>query len=201
MIMKRIFVFVVLSVLSSACTVDYGNDCRRTSGNLESIGKSLVDMSAVYAVNWLYEAVMERPAINQEGTSVSSSAEYDSGLVVDYRFSRIADNVWKVEISSLERLSGSLQVSMEVPDADHGDVWRVSPFVLDYSEGDGYSARLTAEYGIDFEWDYSGDSLPAWSLVQSGIYYLETFIGDDAGDAAQLQYSKGNFLFSGGPGY
>lgn len=199
--MKNIFVLAAFAVLSVSCTVDYGDDCMRTAGYLESVGESLVDMSAVHCVNWLYETCMTLPACNEDGFVRTNSEEQDSGIVVNYRFVRTGDNLWSVEIASGEMIKGSLEVSREPVSSDHGDLWTVLPFVLDYNEGNGYSARLSTKYDIQFEWVYSDSPLPSWTLAQSGIYSLETFVGDIPGDSGQLQYSNGSLLFSGGPGY
>lgn len=199
--MRIFFAAAAFALLSVSCTVDYSDDCLRTSDNLKSVGVSLVDMSAVYCVNWLYEACLALPDCNEDGFTRSNSAEYDSGMVVNYRFVRTGDNLWSVEMTSGEMIKGSLEVSREPVSSGHGDLWTVLPYVLDYNEGNGYSARLSTEYDIDFEWIYNSYPVASWTLEQTGIYYLDTFIGDRSGDSGQLQYSSGNLLFSGGPGY
>lgn len=198
--MKKAFFTAILSVLLVSCTVDYGTDFGRTAGNLENIAVDLVEISVVFPVNFLCDNSVPEDIVNEVGFSYGVSVDYGLGSDVEYLIEQAADNLWNVTVSG-KMFDGGFQISREAGSTGNGESWRVSPFEMDYDEGNGYSALLATEEDVIFDWEYSSYLLssPTWSLEQSGKYFLNTFIDGKSADSAVLEYTCGRLRFSGGP--
>ena len=185
-----------LIVLSWSCTT-WGNDTfnSRSSSNLIFFSRTLIYYSSEASVDLLVSLASSEETMNEEGFTYKRTREYSyyeeyTDLTVEVV--RVADNCWEVSGTN-ETMNFSLLAVREASDTVEGnDKWTVSSLSLDYGESNGYTAVMTTEGDIVYDWHVSSSSWTGRvSLLQTGTYYLQTYRSDVEADSCVISYDAG----------
>ncbi len=187
-IIMRMAVLSSLLALSWSCEVYEYNNKSRSSSNFVYFGERLVRYSSESSVTLLTRLVVYEERVNVEGYTYTYYS--DDNLVLDVVW--LADNCWEVSGAN-EIMNFTLQVERGPSETLEDDYkWTVSSFSLNYDESNGYSAVMTTEGDLVYDWrKYSTYTSREWVLLQSGTYYLESFISGVGADSCILRYYWG----------
>ncbi len=189
-IIMRMAVLSSLLVLSWSCEVTTSSYSSRDSSSLLiSFGKNLVSESSDASVSVLRKLSMSGETIDEAGFTYTT--HYTKTLTLDVVW--VAENCWEVTGTG-ETTNFNLQVLRESSDRlDDEYRWTVISLSLDYDESNGYTAVMTTNGDIVYEWYVSDtSSSKSWDLLQNGTYYVQTYISNDRADSCLLTYSRGS---------
>lgn len=179
--MKKTIIAAAIMLLATSCVVSNGTDKDKNFTNLETIVEDLTGMSTKYAVSTLWGLSESDVDINADGFRYQSMLELETRPDIKYIFEKTADFHWQVTAYG-DLMNFTLTLSFE----DDSEKWTVEPFTLDYDEGFGYSATLSAEENVTL---HTGGRAGSNGIRQTGTYFLQVFIDGKEADSFSLTYS------------
>lgn len=187
--MKKLISALILLTFAVSCMVSDDEKPLVRYDSLENVARDIVNLSATFAVNTLCALSEEPVYINAEGFRHQCVKELETRPRIIYDFVRVGDRLWEVTASG-NTLNFTLRVSLDSDDPRNGR-WTVSPFTLDYDEGFGYSAVISARDDISLYYIYHRPGFlfsGGWQLCQNGTYEVRTFINGKEADSCILEY-------------
>ena len=189
---KKIAVLSSLFVLSWSCVVNDYVYIPRSSSSLASFADNLVEYSSENSVRLLIQIASSEETMNEDGFTYE--LEYNKSLT--YNVVWVSDNCWEVTGIGTKN-NFTLQVRRESSDnLDDEYKWIVTSLSLNRDEFNGYTAFMTSDGDIVYDWyesTYTTSLSKRWDLLQTGTYYMQTYISGVEADSCALSYNAGKY--------